>query len=55
MVDATTGAQARDFQGLVDCVDDSLMFAEQQVNLQLIVKGEMTTRPGLNPVVFEED
>jgi hypothetical protein len=54
-VESTSGMQARDFQGLVDAVDDNLRFAEEQVNLQLVVKQELSVRPGIQEVVFEED
>lgn len=54
-VEATSGTQTTDSQGLIDAIDDSLNFAEKMENLQLIVKQEMTVRPGLQPVVFEAD
>lgn len=54
-VEITSGTQVKDFQGLIDAVDDSLTFSEKLVNIQLVVKQEATVRPGLKHVVFEAD
>jgi hypothetical protein len=54
-VESTSGTQSRDFQGLRDAIDDDLSWSERQENLQLVVKEEMSVRPGLHEVTFEED
>jgi hypothetical protein len=52
-VEAQSDQMQTDFSGMIDTIDNSLKFAEVQVNLQNIVIGEMTTRPGVREVVFE--
>ena len=55
-----SGLPITDFVGLVTntgrvATDDDVMAAEIQVNLVGTSKSEIASRPGLRPVVFDED
>lgn len=52
---AQSDEEVQDFKGLIDVIDNSLEFAEKQTNMQVIVMGEMTVRPGVREVTFEND
>jgi hypothetical protein len=54
MENTTSGSEAKDFNGLIDNMEDRLDYAVRQTNLQLVVVAEATTRPGLKEVEFEE-
>lgn len=54
-VESTSGSQSRDFQGLIDSVDDSLQWFERMENIQLVVKTEASVRPGIHETIFEDD
>ncbi len=54
------GLPITDFVGLVTntgriATEDDVMAAEAQVNLAATSKSEVSTRPGLRPVIFDED
>jgi hypothetical protein len=54
-VAAQSDTKVEDFKGLIDVIEDSLEFAEIQTNLQVVVIGEMSVRPGVRQVTFEDE
>lgn len=55
-----SGVPITDFMGLVTnqgniATDEAAMTSAKQVNLRCVATGEISTRPGLRPVEFDED